>query len=91
MGDTHGVGKRQLFLSVEKDPIKESGFGLSVPVLLVCPARGGETGLECYLGGSCVVTGMEDPKNTNMKWPLTLELGEFLRVPWPWAGSLEER
>lgn len=52
MGDTHGVGKRQLFLSVEKGPVKESGFGLSVPVLLVCPARGGETGLECCLGGS---------------------------------------
>lgn len=83
MGDTHGVGKRQLFLSVEKGPVKESGFGLSVPVLLVCPARGGETGLECCLGGSCVVT--------NMKWPLTLELGEFLRVPWPRAGNLEER
>lgn len=81
MGDTHGVGKSQLFLSVEKGPVKETGFGFSVPVLLVCPAWGRKGCLECYLGGSCVVTGVEDQKNTNMKWPLTLELGEFLRVP----------
>lgn len=72
-------------------PVKETGFSLSVPVLLVCPAWGGGAGLECCLRGSCVVTGVEDQKNTNMKWPLTLELEEFLRVPGHRAGILEER
>lgn len=47
------------------------------------PAWGGGTGLECCLGGSCVVIGLDDQTNTSSMWPLTLESGDILKVPWP--------